>query len=100
MAKIINFKSSTISGSITKMSDVTASLLGTASYSGNNLSAISASFALNASGEWTGSDYSVGTSNTQQLIGFDRGGNPVVFPTTVTNGYLSLANGTVQWVAT
>jgi hypothetical protein len=99
MAKIINFKSSTISGSITKMSAVSASLLGTASYS-DNTSIVSASFALNASGEWTGSDYSVGASSVQQLIGFDRGGNPVVFPTTVTNGYLSLANGTVQWVAT
>jgi|LakMenEpi03Aug12_release.lakeMendotaPanAssembly.Ray.scaffolds.fasta_scaffold1149172_2 hypothetical protein len=100
MAKIINFKSGTISGSITRMSAVTASLLGTASYSNNNQSVISSSFALNASGEWTGSDFNVGTSNVQRLIGFDRGGNPVVFPTTVNNGYLSLANGTVQWVAT
>ena len=99
MAKIINFKSGTISGSITKMSAVSASLLGTASYS-DNTSIVSASFALNASGEWTSSDYSVGASNVQQLIGFNRGGNPVVFPTTVTNGYLSLANGNVQWVAT
>jgi hypothetical protein len=100
MAKIINFKNGTISGSITKMSAVTASLLGTASYSNNNQSVISSSFALNASGEWTSSDYSGGASSVQRLIGFDRGGNPVVFPTTVTNGYLSLANGTVQWVAT
>ena len=100
MAKIINFKNGTISGSIINMSAVSASLLNTASYSSNNQSVISASFALNASGEWTGSDYSVGTSSVQQLIGFDRGGNPVVFPTTVTNGYLSLANGTVQWIAT
>ena len=99
MAKIINFKSGTISGSITKMSSVTASLLSTASYSSNNQSVISASFALNASGEWTGSDFNTGTSGVQQLIGFDRGGNPAVFPTTVTNGYLSLANGTVQWIA-
>jgi hypothetical protein len=99
MAKIINFKSGTISGSITKMSAVTASLLGTASYSGNNLSAISASFALNASGEWTGGDFNVGTSATQSLIGFDRGGNPAVFPTTVTNGYFSIVDGAVQWIA-
>ena len=99
MAKIINFKNGTISGSITKMSSVTASLLGTASYSDNNLSAISASFALNASGEWTGSDFNVGTSVTQSLIGFNRGGRPVVFPTTVDNGYFSIVNGTVQWIA-
>lgn len=99
MAKIINFKSGTISGSITKMSAATASLLGTASYSDNNQSAISASFAINASGEWTGSDFNIGTSSIQQLIGFNRGGKPAVFPTTVTNGYLSLANGTVQWIA-
>ena len=99
MAKIINFKSGTISGSITKMSAVSASLLGTASYSDNNLSAISASFALNASGEWTVSDFNVGASVTQSLIGFNRGGNPVVFPTTVDNGYFSIVNGTVQWIA-
>jgi hypothetical protein len=99
MAKIINFKSGTISGSITKMSAVSASLLGTASYSDNNQSAISASFAINASGEWTGSDFNIGTSGTQQLIGFDRGGKPVVFPTTVTNGYFSIVNGSVQWIA-
>lgn len=99
MAKIINFKSGTISGSITKMSAVTASLLGTASYSDNNRTAISASFALNASGEWTGSDFNVGASVTQSLIGFNRGGRPVVFPTTVDNGYFSIVNGTVQWIA-
>lgn len=99
MAKIINFKSGTISGSITKMSAVSASLLGTASYSSNNQSVISASFALNASGEWTGSDFNIGTSATQSLIGFDRGGNPVVFPTTVTDGYFSIVNGSVQWIA-
>ena len=98
MAKIINFKSSTISGSITKMSAVSASLLGTASYS-DNTSIVSASFALNASGEWTGSDFNVGTSATQSLIGFDRGGNPAVFPTTVTNGYFSIVDGAVQWIA-
>ena len=98
MAKIINFKSGTISGSITKMSAVSASLLGTASYS-DNTSIVSASFALNASGEWTGSDFNVGTSATQSLIGFDRGGRPAVFPTTVTNGYFSIVDGAVQWVA-
>jgi hypothetical protein len=98
MAKIINFKSGTISGSITKMSAVSASLLGTASYS-DNTSIVSASFALNASGEWTGSDFNVGTSATQSLIGFDRGGNPAVFPTTVTNGYFSIVDGAVQWIA-
>lgn len=99
MAKIINFKSGTISGSITKMSAVSASLLGTASYSSNNKSIISASFALNASGEWTGSDFNIGTSTTQSLIGFDREGRPAVFPTTVTNGYFSVVNGSVQWIA-
>ena len=98
MAKIINFKSGTISGSITKMSAVSASLLGTASYS-DNTSIVSASFALNASGEWTGGDFNVGTSATQSLIGFDRGGNPAVFPTTVTNGYFSIVDGAVQWIA-
>lgn len=99
MAKIINFKNGTISGSITKMSAVSASLLGTASYSDNNQSIASSSFALNASGEWTGSDYNIGTASIQQLIGFNRGGNPVVFPTTVYNGYFSIVNGSVQWIA-
>lgn len=91
MATITIYKN-TISGSTMQMASVTASLLGTASYSSYGLTA---SYALNVSGSWNSASY---TSPTQSVAGFGVDGRAILYTPTQDNVYLAKRGNNISWV--
>ena len=74
------------------MASVTASLLGTSSYS---LYGLTASYALNVSGTWNSSSY---TSPSQSVAGFGVDGRTILYTPTQDNLYLAKRGNTISWV--
>ena len=91
MATITIYKN-TISGSTMQMASVTASLLGTASYSSYGLTA---SYALNVSGSWNSASY---TSPTQSVAGFGVDGRAILYTPTQDNVYLAKRGNNISWI--
>ena len=91
MATITIYKN-TISGSTMQMASVTASLLGTASYSSYGLTA---SYALNVSGSWNSASY---TSPTQSVAGFGFDGRAILYTPTQDNMYLAKRGNNISWI--
>ena len=91
MSTITIYKN-TISGSTMQMASVTASLLGTASYSSYGLTA---SYALNVSGSWNSASY---TSPTQSVAGFGVDGRAILYTPTQDNVYLAKRGNNISWV--
>jgi hypothetical protein len=75
-----------------QMASVTASLLGTASYSSYGLTA---SYALNVIGSWNSASY---TSPTQSVAGFGVDGRAILYTPTQDNMYLAKRGNTISWV--
>lgn len=91
MATITIYKN-TISGSTMQMASVTASLLGTASYSSYGLTA---SYALNVSGSWNSASY---TGPTQSVAGFGVDGRAILYTPTQDNVYLAKRGNNISWI--
>ena len=91
MSTITIYKN-TISGSTMQMASVTASLLGTASYSSYGLTA---SYALNVSGSWNSASY---TSPTQSVAGFGVDGRAILYTPTQDNVYLAKRGNNISWI--
>ena len=75
-----------------QMASVTASLLGTASYSSYGLTA---SYALNVSGSWNSASY---TSPTQSVAGFGVDGRAILYTPTQDNVYLAKRGNNISWI--
>jgi Periplasmic copper-binding protein (NosD) len=75
-----------------QMASVTASLLGTASYSSYGLTA---SYGLNVGGTWNSSSY---TSPTQSVAGFGFDGKAILYTPTQDNVYLAKRGNNISWV--
>lgn len=70
---------------------ITGSLSGTASY------ATTASYAINSTGNWTGSNFT-SNSTTQSVAAFNTSGSPILVTPTSDNVYLVIQNGIMKWI--
>jgi len=77
---VLDYTNVSISGSITS-----------ASY------ALTASYAINSTGNWTGSNFT-SNSTTQSVAAFNASGSPILITPTSDNVYLVIQNGIMKWI--